>query len=511
MKVTLINMPTTLSKYASAASAVPPVGVSYVAASLLKASHEVLVIDGIGEAINNYYSTQVDILYRGLELPEIVSRCKESDVFGVSVMFSQDWPIAKELIKLLREKFPHALLIAGGEHVTADPNGALEDCPLDYVVRGEGDHVLPELLAALSDGKKDVSEVCSVCYRKSGTIVLNPRRRRNREIGELPWPAWGLINLEPYLSEGHGNGVNRGRSMPIVASRGCPYQCTFCSSPNMWTTLWAVRPVDKVIEEIEYYIQKYQVTNIDFQDLTAIINKEWIKDFCRKLIEKKINITWQLPVGTRSEAIDGEVAVLLMQAGCKNLTYAPESGSTDTLQRIKKKIKLSEVYKSARSCIRAGIDVKFNFIFGFPEDTYESIIKSIGFIIKLAYGGVSDISISSFSPYPGSELYFQLQRQGKIKSDYYEKICHTLDVLTSESWCELIPSKALSRLQKLALIVFYLVSWMLHPTRPFKRLYNLFSGIEESRLDKALGDIKRRITFSKSGEKGQNSTSVHLF
>jgi radical SAM superfamily enzyme YgiQ (UPF0313 family) len=127
--------------------------------------------------------------------------------------------------------------------------------------------------------------VSSLYFRgENNEIIANPKRPRIRDLDDLPLPAWDLFPLENYLSEGHGWGVNRGRSMPIVASRGCPYQCTFCSNPNMWTTRWVVRKVDNVIEEIVLYINKYNATNFDFQDLTAIVKKDWIKDFCLKLI-----------------------------------------------------------------------------------------------------------------------------------------------------------------------------------------------------------------------------------
>jgi radical SAM superfamily enzyme YgiQ (UPF0313 family) len=496
MKITLIRAPLTLSKFASAAPAVPPIGMAYIAASLIKAKHEVLVIDGIGEAIDSYYPFDTNILYRGLSISEIVSRCTKSDVFGLSVMFSQDWPITRLLIKKLKEKFPMALLVVGGEHATAEPVGALEDCPeLDYVVIGEGDLVFLDLLTALNSGVDPVT-VNSICYRRlDGSIILNRPRLRNRDLGILPWPAWDLFPLENYLREGHGWGVNRGRSMPIIASRGCPYQCTFCSNPNMWMSLWVVRAVDDVILEIEFYIQKYKAENFDFQDLTAIVNKEWIKDFCTKLISKNIVITWQLPTGTRTEAIDEEVGGLLFRSGCKNITYAPESGSIDVLQRIKKKINLDQVYKSARGCIRAKLDVKFNFIFGFPEDTYKHLFESMWFMVKLAYLGVSDISIAPFSPYPGSELFLHLQQEDKIprKLDdgYYRKIPFS-DMSSTVSWCRRIPSRILNSIRNLTMIIFYLVSWIFHPTRPFKRLYNFLSGIEESRMDKALRDMRRR-------------------
>ena len=110
-----------------------------------------------------------------------------------------------------------------------------------------------------------------------------------------------------YIDGGFTYGVNLGRSMPILATRGCPYQCTFCSSPAMWTTRYYVRDVADVVDEIASYVERYAATNVDFYDLTAIIKRDWILAFCAELERRGLDITYQLPTGTRSEALDEEV------------------------------------------------------------------------------------------------------------------------------------------------------------------------------------------------------------
>src|SRR5439155_11432417 len=110
-------------------------------------------------------------------------------------------------------------------------------------------------------------------------------------------------------------------------------------NPAMWTTRYAVRGVADVVDEIASYVERYRVTNVDFYDLTAIIKRDWILEFCAELERRRLAITYQLPTGTRSEALDGEVLSALHRTGCRNICYAPESGSAQTLARIKKKIK----------------------------------------------------------------------------------------------------------------------------------------------------------------------------
>src|SRR6476620_3967712 len=124
--------------------------------------------------------------------------------------------------------------------------------------------------------------------------------------------------------------------MPMIATRGCPYQCTFCSNPEMWTTRWYAREPGKVLDEIQLYMDKYAATNFDFYDLTAIVKRSWIIQFTNEILTRKMKFTWQLPSGTRSEAIDDEVSRLLYASVCWNMSSAPESGSPEVLKRIKK-------------------------------------------------------------------------------------------------------------------------------------------------------------------------------
>jgi radical SAM superfamily enzyme YgiQ (UPF0313 family) len=136
---------------------------------------------------------------------------------------------------------PDAVLVAGGEHVTALPAETLAAMPeVDAAVLGEGEETLAELLGCLAGGG-DPASVAGVVARGGSGPRFGPPRKRIRAIDDIPAPAWDLLPLESYLGNEKGFGVNRGRSMPVLATRGCPYRCTFCSSPAMWTTSWVAR------------------------------------------------------------------------------------------------------------------------------------------------------------------------------------------------------------------------------------------------------------------------------
>ena len=182
-------------------------------------------------------------------------------------------------------------------------------------------------------------------------------------------------------------------TVPILATRGCPYQCTYCSAPNMWMPRWIPRNPVKVVDEIAGYVERYGAGNFPFQDLTAIIQKEWIKAFCQEMIRRKLNVLWQLPTGTRSEAIDPEVANLLREAGMTAMAYAPESGSDETRRLIKKKMTASKLFQSIDAAAGAGLNVSVFLVIGFPHDRPEHLADNLPFIDELSKHGVNDIGV----------------------------------------------------------------------------------------------------------------------
>lgn len=505
MHVTLVRPPVLVPRLALTAPTCPPIGVAYLAAVLRSAGHSVHVVDAVGEAPDQFVAYRGDeLLTHGLTVDEVADRVDPgTDVVGVSCMFSHEWPVDRELVEALRRRCPTALLVAGGEHVTAMPELVLAQCPaLDVVVTGEGETTLLEVVEQHAAGR-DVRGRAGTAVRHAvptadgGTaVLLGPPRDRDRDVDALPRPAWDLVPLEPYLDRGLGFGVHRGRSVPVVATRGCPYQCTFCSSPAMWTTTYVTRDPADVLDEIEEYLQTYQADNIDFYDLTAIVRKTWVVEFCRLVLERGLRFTWQLPSGTRSEALDDEVVGLLRAAGCRNLSYAPESGSPAVLARIKKRVDLDRMASSMRAATRVGINCKANIILGFPGETHAEIRETLRFIARVAVLGLHDLSITPFSPYPGTELFDELQdagRLGTFDDDYFLSLLSYSDLTTTVSWSEHVGDRALGRYRLAGMALFYAISFTCRPWRVLQVLRNvLFRSTQESRLEMTLRDHLHR-------------------
>jgi radical SAM superfamily enzyme YgiQ (UPF0313 family) len=287
-------------------------------------------------------------------------------------------------------------------------------------------------------------------------------------IQHLPRPAWHLVPVRNYFLDNWTTGISMGRNMPIIASRGCPYQCTFCSSPTMWTTRYVMRSAESVVDEIEWLMSEYGANSIDFQDLTAIIKKPWILEFCHELERRGINITWQLPSGTRSEALDVEVLAAMKRTGCHLIVYAPESGSMETLKAIKKRVDLDRITASMREAVALNMVVKVNLVIGFPDERPINIFKTLAFGMRMAFLGANDVNIAIFSPYPGSELYRELLASGVLPQptdDYFRNLLSQFELVSPITFCRRMPTWTIVPIRLAGFALFYCLAYLLHPSR----------------------------------------------
>ena len=497
VRVTLVKPPLRVPTTAYGTLRCPPIGLAYVAASLEARGFQVSILDAVGEDPRQITPDRDPHFVRvGLTDDEILARIpSDTTILGVSCMFSEEWPLTRHIIQTLRQALPNVPFVGGGEHITAAPEFSMRDCSaLDVCVLGEGEETLVDLVEAIRDGRP-FDQVPGISFLDRGTYRRTDRRVRIREIERIPRPAWHLVPLANYLDNGFGYGIGRVRSYPLLASRGCPFECTFCSSPEMWTTRWYARAPEDVLDEMGWAIETYRVENFDFYDLTAIVRKDWIREFCRLLIERRYGTTWQLPVGTRSEALVDDVLPLLRESGCRYMAYAPESGSPSVLKRIKKKVKLDRMTASMRQAVAAGLTVKCNFVVGFPGETRGELWETIRFCNELAGIGIHDVNVGPFCPYPGSELFAQLQREGRLgvlDDHYFQMLALYADLTRSRSWSEHVSDRQLLLFRHLAMATFYGHSFARRPLRLLSLFGNVYSGRHQSRLDRNVADILDR-------------------
>jgi radical SAM superfamily enzyme YgiQ (UPF0313 family) len=500
MRVQLIHPPVYLNVHSlTALRPSMPLGLAYIAGALRRAGHRVSVLDAVAAAPSQV--TQDGGLHRlGLTTDEIVARLDpEAAAFAVTNMWSFSWPLVRELLHAIRAARPKTPIVCGGEHFTGLPELSLRTAPIDYIVLGEGEETAVELFAALEHGGP-VEPITGIAYLRDGEVVSRGRRARTKSLDDLPWPAWDLFDPKVYDEHGLIAGFRAGRTIPILATRGCPYQCTFCSSPGMWTTRYYTRdPVD-VAQEIEHYYRQYGARSFPFYDLTAIVKRSWVVRFCHELLARNLaGITWQFPSGTRCEVVDDEVAELLRRSGGRGLAFAPESGSERTRKLIKKQMKTGSLLAAVGASVRHGLNVSVFLVIGFPHDTAADLRQTARLVRKLALLGIDDIAIGFFFPIPNTELFAELVVRGRIQlsDEFLLTPIHAAEARLAEehNYCEGLSARQLTAWKYRLWLSFYGVSFAVRPWRILTVAQNALRGRETRKLETFLVELKRKGTI----------------
>ncbi len=471
--------------------AVPPIGLAYVAAATRQAGHRVTVVDAAGEAIDR--TTRVEraagaLLRTGLSDADLLDRIPEdADVIGFTHMFLHEWPDLRGLVAAAAAARPRARLVLGGENATAYWRWLLPQAPdLTCCVLGEGEGTLVALLARWAAGVA-WRDLPGLAFPGPDGPTTTGLPTRTRDLGALPRPAWDLLPIEAYLSQRDPHGVHRGRSLPILATRGCPYTCTFCSSQDMWTTRYVTRDPADVVDEMREAVARWGVQNFNFCDLTAIVRRDWILDFCARLAEADLGITWQLPTGTRSEALDAEVLAAVHRTGCRNLTYAPESGSDRMLKLLQKRVRPAAMLDSLAAAHDTGLVTRINIIIGHPDERRDDTLASLRLLVAAALRGCDDAAVMVFSPYPGSRDFARLLDAGEVElTDRYCYLALTRTGGLHRSWHPRWGPTRLHAAQLGMLVAFYGTAWATRPARAVAAARSLRTGREATQLDQFL-------------------------
>ena len=480
----------------------PPIGLAYLASACKGPGIDVKGIDAAGKNLNKTFKIpKYKLRGNGIEIGEIIKLIdKKTEIIGISAMFSHEWPYVRDCIKLIKDNFPKVVIFAGGEHVTALPEYCLRDCKaINYICLGEGEETWSEI----SKKKKEdnnFDDIAGLAYLKNNNFIKSSPRKRIEHIDNILWPDWDIFSIKPYLDNAVSFGPGSGRNMPILASRGCPYECTFCSNPLMFGRRYYVREINDLIAQIKHYIERYRITGLQFYDLTAIIKKDWIIAFCKALKKNNINLEWSLPSGTRSEALDLEVIQALGSVNLKYLVYAPESGSAKTLELIKKKIKISAVEQSVKYAISQGITVRTNLIIGFPNETRLQLYRTLYQQLKFAFMGVEDVPSYYFNAYPGTELFDALLKEEKIKLD--DNYFHSLATLshynltpTNISYNKYMGRYELYFYRMIGMILSYSLSYIIRPKRIFRTIKSIFTDSSATVVEQRFKDYLRKSNF----------------
>ncbi len=490
--ITLIRPPAVEAFRFATTSITLPLGLAYVSSALKARNFKVQIIDAVGNAPEKKVGYYKGYLV-GDSFSETVNKINPSTSFiGITVVFTHEWPMVVKLIDLIKDKYPEKKIVIGGEHVSAMPEFCLATSKADFLIMGEGEETIVDLISlSRFDVKDKLKKIKGLGFRISEKIYINERRQRRVNLDDISFPDWESFKVKKYHENRFVGGMYSEKiTIPILATRGCPYQCTYCSAPNMWLPRWIPRDPIKVVDEIEFYKEKFKAYNFPFQDLTAIIKKDWIKTFCEEIIKRKLEITWQLPTGTRSEAIDDEISDLLKKSGMTSMAYAPESGSEETRMYIKKKMKTENLFRSIDSASKSGLNVAVFIVIGFPHDNDKNLKENIKFIKRLAEQGVTDLSVGYYMALPGTQLFNNLFDSGKIKLDkkYFSHILDSLAIVPSQNYCSKLSRLKLLYYKVCFLFTFYRIKNKASALENFKSLLKLLfiKNAHSSKLQTAI-------------------------
>lgn len=393
MNVLLINPPGKISFIS------PPLGLLYIAASLKEDGHNVSLVDYNLEKISD------DDLYR-------IIAGRKIEAVGISVVTPKVYG-AMRLARLIKERNPHIIIIAGGPHATLVPEELIKECPsIDFIIQGEGEIRSRELFSKL-ENKTDYGSVDGLVFKKSGQIINNKVKDYIADLNALPLPARELIDIKHYANK-LKTSVYPATTM--MTSRGCPFQCIYCSKPITGSRIRSVSP-KKVLEEIEELVNKYDIREIIFYDDSFTIDKPRVMKICDMIIERKIKVRWQCE--TRVNLVDQEMLDKMKEAGCYLIAYGIESGSDRVLSILKKGIVKEQIRKAVEITKKARIQILGYFMLGIPGETEQDIKETIKFSKEL------DLDFAQFSiatAYPGTELYRIAKQNNKITNDWSKSI-----------------------------------------------------------------------------------------
>jgi anaerobic magnesium-protoporphyrin IX monomethyl ester cyclase len=356
----------------------PPLQLGYLAAVLRETRrHEVAILDlGIEDQSDE----------------AVLREMADFDVVGVYFV-TMNWEAGLHLCKLAKQL--GLITMAGGPHTGLNPEETIQHGCLDYAFIGEAEQSLVELLDALETGRSP-REIAGIVIAEDGRAFRTPVRHERPDLLSLPWPARDLIPMHKYRE--------RTDDTSVLASRGCPYPCSFCSIRVMSNYTYRRRTPKLFVAEVQYLRQEYGFERLTFFDDIFTINRKYALALCEELRTRQMDIPWSCE--TRVDRVDMELLRAMHAAGCYQIFYGVESGSQRILDSMAKGTTVPQIRNAVAMTKQAGIQPVLSIMVGVPDDDEASIRETIRMVKDLdAY----QVWFQPFSPFPGTEIISQIR------------------------------------------------------------------------------------------------------
>jgi anaerobic magnesium-protoporphyrin IX monomethyl ester cyclase len=423
MRVCLINPPRIQPKVWGKPNVFPPIVMATVAAVLEK-KHAVSIIDAPTEGWENLEELD-DSKYRvGLSAETIAKRIADfkPDMVAIEIPFSGWSKTAFEVVSIAKKVNRGITVVLFGLHPSSRPEACLENTDVDFVVIGEPENTVSELVEALEGEKHDFKDIAGLGFRENNKAVLNAKRAIIENLDSLPFPARHLLPMDIYSQAVKQNPLRGEIYKPytiVITSRGCPYNCVFCSNCIVWGKQWRPRSPKNVVDEVEQIIKTFNIEQVDFSDDNMTLDRQRMVEICELIVQRHLRFEWFTPNGIRADSLDESLLRKMKAAGCKKIRIAPESGVQHIVNNIiKKNQDLKAVEQAVILCKKVGIKVGCFFVIGLIGETKADIEKTIEFAYKLRTLGADTFIFSIAMPLYGTAFYEQAKDGGFLRKGF---------------------------------------------------------------------------------------------
>jgi len=390
-------------------NAVPPIGLGYLSSALKKAGFEVKITDCVAKN------------YNFKDLSKTVQN-EDPSILGFQA-FSQDVDAVNRSINIAKKINPGIITIVGGAHSSGVGQKIYQHMPeVDLAFQGEGEVGLVQLSKIIKQKRyldlvssDELASVPGLIWRKNGHIYSNPPVFINN-LDELDFPDWELINPNSYPHAPQGVIFKNLPVAPIIATRGCPFPCTFCAGYTISGRAIRKRSIENIISEIKLLNNCYKVKEIHIVDDNFTFNKDYVRNFCLSLLENNLKISWCCPNGLRLDTLTEDVVRLMKESGCYYISVGIESGVDRILKAMRKELTVEQIRQQVLMVKRAGMDVNGFFIIGYPGETAADIRKTIDFAKSLP---LTRVAFYNFLPLPSTQIYKILMERNELKEINY--------------------------------------------------------------------------------------------
>lgn len=376
MKILLVNPPST-NLYTQISSATPPIGLAYLAACLKEKGYRPEIIDLVVSP------KEIDF--------------SDYDIVGISSM-TPNYNQALEVAKKAKEK--GSTVVMGGYHVTFLDKEALETGFVDYVVRGEGEYTFTELLDCLSKNKSPES-IKGISFIKNGKFIKTAEAEPPQDLDALPFPSRDLLELDKYTAK-----IEEMPTTSLITSRGCPFNCSFCSSSRFCGFRWRARSAKNIVDELEHLKKDFGYRACYFVDDNFTLSPKRVNQICDEMIRRKLNMSWWSLSRADTIVKNKEMVKKMAQAGAYMIFMGVESADEETLNTYGKRENLSIIKKAFSILKNYGIRIWASFILGAQNEKKKMIEATIR-LAKVLDPHAAQFSI--LTPYPGTALWDQVK------------------------------------------------------------------------------------------------------